>query len=65
MLRLRNEVRRLKVAPRKAKPFAEINSGCKEGKSSSKAILLLYRAFFHTCIPVLLILSKSNKEETQ
>ncbi|MGD6774926.1 hypothetical protein [Sutcliffiella horikoshii] len=27
MLRPRNEVRRLKVAPRKAKPFAEINSG--------------------------------------
>ncbi|ART76820.1 hypothetical protein B4U37_12545 [Sutcliffiella horikoshii] len=27
MLRPRNEVRRLKVAPRKAKPFAEIKSG--------------------------------------
>ncbi|ART77310.1 hypothetical protein B4U37_15195 [Sutcliffiella horikoshii] len=27
MLRPRNEVRRLKVAPRKAKPFAEINNG--------------------------------------
>ncbi|MGD7027092.1 hypothetical protein ACQCVG_08975, partial [Sutcliffiella horikoshii] len=27
LLRPRNEVRRLKVAPRKAKPFAEIKSG--------------------------------------
>ncbi|TYS73506.1 hypothetical protein FZC75_04020 [Sutcliffiella horikoshii] len=41
LLRPRNEVRRLKVAPRKAKPFAEINSGvsydhaCRDFRSTS------------------------------
>ncbi len=33
MLRPRNEVRRLKVAPRKAKPFAEITSGVQRDTS--------------------------------
>ncbi|ART77994.1 hypothetical protein B4U37_19005 [Sutcliffiella horikoshii] len=49
LLRPRNEVRRLKVAPRKAKPFAEINSGFKRNqktrtfeKSGSRFLLILF-----------------------
>ncbi|TYS70265.1 hypothetical protein FZC75_16730 [Sutcliffiella horikoshii] len=38
LLRPRNEVRRLKVAPRKAKPFEEINSGCQSNWNSNKLV---------------------------
>ncbi|TYS69432.1 hypothetical protein FZC76_04105 [Sutcliffiella horikoshii] len=38
MLRPPSVVRRLKVAPRKAKPFAEINSGCLTSWNSNKLV---------------------------
>ncbi|TYS68821.1 hypothetical protein FZC76_07730 [Sutcliffiella horikoshii] len=45
MLRPRNEVRRLKVPPRKAKPFAEIYSGEKRKKASALTSLAMCRSF--------------------